>query len=278
MNGAAAGGFIERRPILSCLLILLVASPGMMIASVLIPSDPFDVWAWEPILRRAVPTLVFLLVLWRKGWLRAAGFNGPGRWREPWLVWLPALMILLNPLNLLGRQIVPAPDWSLIAGTLAQGVSIALFEETAFRGLILAILLNRFHRTRAEVIGAVFGSSLLFAAFHLPTNPYWQLNAAQWTYAFFSGVGFAAVLLRTRSIWLPIAVHALVYAASVTTNILLTGQTAPLGEVQAIADPGRLALATTLVTLPVFLYGMYLLRPGHPLETGFGAQDRAAGT
>jgi CAAX protease family protein len=145
---------------------------------------------------------------------------------------------------------------------------VAASEETAFRGVVLITLLSKFHHTRAQVIACVLLSSLLFGLYHYPSLQYWQMNLSQWVYATFAGVGFSAVLLRTRSIWLGMTVHALVIAASFSANILLYDQAVLLGETGPIANVNRTAILAVLATLPVFLYGLYLLRDISRLELG----------
>lgn len=256
--------FIERRPILAATLVGLLTSPAVALAMAALqairPTSLIDSLNPAPILIRAVPTLIFVLVLRRHGWLSAAGFNGPAKWRDPWLAWLPALLVLVNLSNLIGNDVVANPDIARIVAGFGQGLSIALFEETTYRGLVLAILLNRYHATRGQVIGSVLFGSLLFGLYHLPTNPHWEMNVSQWIYATFLGVGFAAVMLRTRSIWIGVAIHALIIGVSIGTNALISGEAVLLGESGVIENVRWRAMASVLVTLPIFVYGLYLLR------------------
>jgi membrane protease YdiL (CAAX protease family) len=115
-------------------------------------------------------------------------------------------------------------------------------------------MLTRYHSTRAQVIGSVVFSSVLFGLMHLPNDPHWETNVAQWVYAAFVGVGFCAVVLRTGSIWLIMGVHALIIAANAVTNGLL------VPRVPTDSDIRLNALVSTAATLPLLFYGLYLLR------------------
>jgi membrane protease YdiL (CAAX protease family) len=265
--------FFERRPILAAVLVGLLFNPVLILLMLVFvsrfgqrPVDPLNAGA---IILRLVITAALWLILRRHGWLSAAGFNGPAKWREPWLIWLPALLVFANLTSLIGKPLVPHPDFGRLGVALAWGASVAASEETAFRGVVLITLLSKFHHTRAQVIACVLLSSILFGLYHWPTHQYWQMNLSQWVYATFAGVGFSAVLLRTRSIWLGMAVHALVIAASFSTNVLLHDQTVLLGETGPMPNVNRAAILSVLVTLPVFLYGLHLLRDIDRLELRF---------
>ena len=51
---------------------------------------------------KAISALVFFLILRHQGWTNLVGFNGPSRWTQAWLIWLPCLYIGLNVVNLIG--------------------------------------------------------------------------------------------------------------------------------------------------------------------------------
>jgi membrane protease YdiL (CAAX protease family) len=222
---------------------------------------------------------VFLLTSWRmltrRGWASLVGFNGPAHWRQPWLVWVLALYVLVNLSTLLGKPLQISADWRPWLLAVVQAPSAALFEEAVFRGLILAILLNRFHGTRSQVIGAVLFSSLLFGLAHAGTlfspNVPWQHGVANIIYAALAGVGYAALVLRTRSIWLVAAVHTGIAFANLLPALLTRGDVAPAAAL--ITTPGQAwssAIVSTLILIPLFLYGLWLLRDIRTLDLSFG--------
>ncbi len=210
----------------------------------------------------------YLLTVWKvlalKGWALHVGLNGPGQWREVWLLWLPALYALLNLVNLLGKTLQAPIGWTPWLQVVASTVSVPLIEESVFRCLILAILLNRFHRTHAEVIGAVLFSSMLFGLWHITTlwvGVPWQHVLANIVYATLAGVGFCAVVLRTRCVWLIMVAHAGMVCTNLLPAVLTRGDVVPAAALIDTPEAAwRSAIISTLVMIPLFLYGLWLLR------------------
>jgi len=109
---------------------------------------------------------------------------------------------------------------------------------------------------------AVLASSAIFGVVHaangLATGDFdaalWQAVAAG-----LQGVAYAAIRLRTRSVWPMVVVHGLWDFALVTSVLSATAQ----GETSV------LPYAALIAVLPLCLYGLYLLRgmraPGAPV-------------
>lgn len=97
-------------------------------------------------------------------------------------------------------------------------ISVALFEELLFRGLLLNTFLNRFDNTTRNMILCVFFSSILFGSSHfinLIVRPeLLVLTLCQAIYTVFAGVFFAAVYLKSKNLWAVIFYHALFDIAS----------------------------------------------------------------
>jgi membrane protease YdiL (CAAX protease family) len=110
----------------------------------------------------------------------------------------------------------------------------------------------------------VLFSSFLFGVAHAqwllrPEIP-WQTSVANIVYAALAGVGFAAVVLRTRSIWLVAAVHAGIAFANWLPALLTRGDIAPATAL--ITTPAQAWLSagvSILACVPLFLYGLWLL-------------------
>lgn len=91
----------------------------------------------------------------------------------------------------------------------AFGLSAAILtlhsagEEVALRGYVLQELMTKFSTATSVVV-----SSLIFAALHAPElieSGMWVVGAAN---IFFAGVLMSLAYLKTRSLWLPIGIHA----------------------------------------------------------------------
>ena len=122
---------------------------------------------------------------------------------------------------------------------------VGLFEELAFRGCALMLLLKKRTATKLSIFMAIFWSSVLFGAVHL-VNVFVSSPGAvllQIGYSALIGGMCCLVLLETSNIWLCVFIHALYnFAGGVVprlgTGIIWTGPeialTAVLGVLVAV--------------------------------------------
>lgn len=90
-------------------------------------------------------------------------------------------------------------------------VSIALLEESTFRGVVFPLLLYRFGQGKKGIFAATIASSALFGAAHL-FNLLGGFSAAvflQVGYSFLIGCACALALLFSGNLFVPVAVHAI---------------------------------------------------------------------
>ncbi len=187
--------------------------------------------------------VIGVVLLTRLDWWEKAGYTTGIRLKHAPLIVLPLAFALLS----LGTGIqVTAPIAILAFAALTLLIGFA--EETFFRGLILTTLLP------TGAIRAVVLSSLLFAAPHLLNiiGGLWDpvFTIIDSIAAFGLGITFAAIRIRTGSIWPIAGIHALF---DFTSLISLGGITVSAQSPQA--------LVTTLGIGFVFVaYGLFLLR------------------
>lgn len=186
---------------------------------------------------------IFLLA--RFGWWGRAGYTTGIRREYLLLLILPAAVALLS----LGEGIrVTAPLAVLAFAGLTLLVGFA--EETIFRGLIFTTLLP------TGTIPAVFMSSLFFAAPHLLNivggiwNP--AFAVADSVTAFGIGITFAAIRLRTGSIWPLVGLHALFDFCSLIV----------LGGIDVKAQSAQSLFTSVFFGVVFVVYGLFLLRNG----------------
>jgi CAAX protease family protein len=155
----------------------------------------------------------------------------PRRWRHLTGGFLFAVVPLLSCGALLivadVYSLRPSVDWSAIARTVLAAIAVPCIEETFFRGLVLGILL-RSGRTYLSM----FVTSALFSVIHFLKAPEVTSPMVTWTSGFESiahsfaqfsepilvlaafttlfllGWILADARVRTRSLWLPIGLHA----------------------------------------------------------------------
>jgi uncharacterized protein len=120
-------------------------------------------------------------------------------------------------------------------------IATAVFEEGLWRGVVLGLL------RPTAIWRAVLISSLLFGLGHLGNTALRGVSpiiAAQALGAAVQGVGFAALRLRTGTVWPLIGIHAV-------HDLFLQMSTLPIPLLEAPLDTELLA------------YGVSLLRRGH---------------
>ncbi len=238
-----SSAFLINRPITAVLLIfgldLILKLVLIQAARVMFPGISAD---FASLVVISLLTVVMVSVL---GWWRVSGYNKPAQWRSLALVILPYLTVGVLPLILGINQVTLSTSlYFLLAYVL-----VALHEETIFRGVILHTL------TRKGPRQAILFSSILFGLSHITnllvrSNPF--LTLAQMVGAFSSGVGLAAVRMRTNTIWFVLGLHFL-------EDFLLHYTRLP-------AIPLNVAQSVILL-----LYGLYLMRDRQALEAPLGS-------
>ena len=176
---------------------------------------------------------------------QGAGLGAPAPLNSIRLVWLPLLYTLLMLFIAWAGDLPPRAVVLVVA---CNSALVALSEELMFRAILLQGLLDRY-----AVWPAVLGSSAIFGVVHaangLATGDFdaalWQAVAAG-----LQGVAYAAIRLRTRSVWPMVVVHGLWDFALVTSVLSATAQ----------GETSILPYAALIAVLPLCLYGLYLLR------------------
>ena len=110
-----------------------------------------------------------------------------------------------------GNAYVTAPEWYVAVFAL-ESLMIGLFEEFAFRGVLLPFVLENRANTRQSIFWATVISSAAFGGIHI-----FNLFAGagiggvllQIGYSFLIGGMCAIVLLYTRCIWICVLLHAI---------------------------------------------------------------------
>ena len=186
---------------------------------------------------------------WAMGW-RDLKFVAPRPAGSLKLLWFPALyLVAFGALGLM----LGLPPTSTLAFLALNTALVGLSEEWMFRGVLFQAL-----RTRLTMWPAIVASSLLFGSVHVlnvfVTGELFE-SAVQATAATMSGFVFVALLLRTGSLWVPIAYHAL-------WDLLTFTMLAGASKAGAAAGPtqGHAWLLPVLLVLPNFLYALFLLR------------------
>ncbi len=216
MNGERATP--RRLPRKVGIAVILAAAPLLIwleFGNPTLSADPRLCEIMKMTLTRLVGAAVFLVLLLTEGYRLlhpARGFKPLGGFL---LFFLPPLAVAVNNLPLIGLLTGEATisrssplDWLWYS---LMCLSIGLFEEFAFRGVVLPMFAERRHRTRKGLFISIILTSAVFGAVHLVNL---AMGAGlggvirQIGYSFLIGAMCAVVLFQTRNIWLCVLLHA----------------------------------------------------------------------
>ncbi len=223
------------------------------------------------IVTQGVAALVILIIVDGLGLFKISRITGPGKWKQVWLAWPILILSVLNGWSVFGgAEKVDTSSPGLLILFVLVYISTGLFEEFLGRGLIMTIMLHKWGKTKKGIYSAVLLSGLLFGLFHLINlimgRSTFIFVAAQVGYALFFGVFFAALMLRCNSIWIPVAAHAVFDICGNFNEVIINGSFGRLQE----TTPSN-AMLVLLLTLPLLLYGLFILRKMEPLTENGGA-------
>lgn len=199
-----------------------------------------------------VSTLFFIFILWRFGWLRASGFNSIGKGQTWIIIILPFIYVLAKDIYLMtGDFSFELSNPALLFWLGLSSLTTGLFEETLFRGVVLFSFLLLWDHSRSGMTKSISVTALLFGGMHimrLAENPAPQTLLTMLT-AVLAGFFYGVILLHGGSIWIPIVFHSLHNAV---VNLNMAGK-------NALETP-RISFFILVTTIPVFLFGIYLLK------------------
>jgi uncharacterized protein len=211
---------------------------------------------------------VSLLMIWLLKWLgllKQAGFTKPKEWKQLWVNWLLLVYCLLNiDFSVFdGTNPIRWNEPGLLVLFVLLFMAVGFVEEILFRGVMLPLMLRKWGNSRKGIYWTVIFSSAVFGLVHIFNLMMGRRTLMgtipQIVYAIFFGVYFAACFLRNRSIWPVIFTHALFDLCGNFTEIAVNSDFG----VRIDATWQSFGF-TVLFTLPLFIYGLILLRKVQP--------------
>jgi membrane protease YdiL (CAAX protease family) len=117
---------------------------------------------------------------------------------------------ILAAFIIVGANLVIAPLGAVLVLIWVSIVVGAIGEELDYRGFLLERLGRIVGYSRSAIVAIVLLTTAFFAAVHIPEQgPYGAMQAA------FTGLAFATIYAVTRSLWLPMVMHAAYDVAAV---------------------------------------------------------------
>ena len=194
----------------------------------------------------------FILLSWRFGWLKTAGFSSLG----PKQIWVLVIMLVIYR-AIIGIYAFTAsfqlmlPSIELTLAILFCTFATSLVEETMYRGLMLTSMVKAWGNTRGLYAAAIL-SGLFWASMHLfnlIVHPF-PLVALQVPETTVAGFVYAAIVLSSSSIWPVIMFHWLINA---TVKLQVS-------QMSIFDETVFTWVIFILVALPMMIVGHNLLR------------------
>ena len=235
--------------ICAILLLLYELALGDMLLSSL---DEMTRYLADMAITRALGAAAFAVILLYLGY-KALLPNRAALWQGV-AFGLPAFAVAINnfPFSCIirGEAVITAPVGRIIL-LILECISVALFEELAFRGVVLLGFVEK-ARSRLGLFVAIILSSAVFGVIHL-LNLFTSSPAAvimQIGYSFLIGGMCAVILLKTKNIWLCVASHAIFNFGGAIISTCGQGE---IWDSFTVIFTAILALATFVYMLVAFL-------------------------
>ena len=256
------GNWFMRFPILPAFAVPFLSILGMsilldIIVSVIIINKPDLMRIGEEIskitssiLRIMIAFLIILIMkLGTKGRFKF-GFNRKNIKLSFILASFSVLMIADNIIEGFvftnGLQTTAIGFFVAIIGEIAPG----FFEEVVCRGLVLSNMMDKWQTKKNYVLKSVLMSGIAFGVIHLINlgcADMW-VTILQVFYAAGVGIFFGAVYVRTRNLWGPVAMHALI---DIAYYLFIWPEGFHLNEL----------ISGICITVVFTVIGLYLIRP-----------------
>lgn len=217
------------------------------------------------ILEQGVCAALIGIYIAHAGILQHAGMVKPQNLKTLWLVWPILALTVVNGLSLFDGSMAIDTSKPLILFMLIA-LSTGFYEEILCRGLILSACMKKWGKTKKGMYLSVILSSIIFGFYHLINLVMGRGSLleviTQIVYSTFFGVFFSACFLRFGSLWPCIITHTLFDMMGTLDEI--ASKNIFTGHVLNMNYSLENALTTILITLPLFLYGLFILRKVRP--------------
>jgi membrane protease YdiL (CAAX protease family) len=252
----------KKYPVIASLAVVIIVTvltetPIQSVRSVLYPmTGRFYGDYLTDLILNALGTVCLLLAAAKVGLGGRLGLKAPRPWTSLLLGWPLVLLALPDVENV---EMVFDPVLLVILVFLY--LFIGFFEELVFRGYVQGFLMRRWGESYRGMLLSVLLTSLIFGGAHLANlimgraTPLYAVG--QFAYAIFFGVFFSALYVRSGSLFPGIGLHMLFdFMANLDA---FRPDALPRSEIVRSSTP-EAAFVGILITLPLFLIGLYYLR------------------
>lgn len=216
-----------------------------------------------------VVSIILIIVLIKLDLIKSIGITAfPNRWKDWFIAWPLMMILLISLLSLItGNLIIDTSKPGLISIFILMNFFIGLTEELLVRGVILSILLLKWGNTKKRIYICVIASSVIFGSAHIGNfiaNPNILVaTLSQVVYATFIGIFFAACVLRGKTIWPAIILHAAIDFFGQLQQIAVGGGIEAAKQAAASTSLVQ-ALQPILIYFMLASYAFFILRKVTP--------------
>ncbi|BCN29310.1 CPBP family intramembrane glutamic endopeptidase [Anaeromicropila herbilytica] len=246
---------IKNHPVISSILVLLLA-----ILCTEVTKDKGQVWYYSI---GAITQFCFagalIILLKYLDLYKTAGISSPRSWKQVWLIAPLLIYCYINGESFFTGELHINASLGLWSLFIIHYISVGVFEEMVCRSTIMNLMLHKWGNTRMGIYKSVLLSSLIFGLAHLTNLIYGRGDllsvSCQIIYAIFFGVFFGACMIRNGSVIPAMIMHAFFDICGnfsdlkSKSNFIAIHQTSLEGAILVI-----------LMLLPMFLYGLFILR------------------
>lgn len=255
--------FTLKNPITSVLILLVVFVTPLLLKRIFL-GEATAIYELVNNLYRYISSFIILSMMIKMDWDRTALISTPMRnWGKYWyLALLPMLLIgLINLLSVeFGAVTITAMN---LSRWLISSVGVGFFEEILLRGLCFYILYRAWAHTRSGLYKAAIVQAILFGLFHFTNLGHVAFFDVllQVIMATAIGIGFAGLLIYTRSIWPGVFAHFFIDALGGVNQYFIDDYVQP--EQQVAAYISAIFVIFLIITLP----GLKYLKNGQLMQS-----------
>ncbi|MFC1556052.1 CPBP family intramembrane glutamic endopeptidase [candidate division KSB1 bacterium] len=247
--------FTSNNPILFGILITFMALVFYIITAGIAASVSQDSagYNYAEAIGRTAASFLFLIMLWRFGWFRSSGAGAAGNMT----VWIITLVIIIyefiiNQYALFGNVVFSMPENPLSLPVGLNALASGPIEEIPFRAIVLYAFIRIWGDTRQGIFRSVVYSSLLFSTghfIHLLLGVPFSTVGMKVIVTFLSGIYYAALVLRWRTIWTVALLHGVINAVMSIRAV----------NVEGFSESASALGIVTLFQIPLVLFGIYII-------------------
>lgn len=256
--------YLTQYPLLASILMVVLAvtfakAPVFILETLFTQTNT----AWIGTIGRLIVSFMFIGLLLKLSWAKHAGITQPFKnWGKHWF-------LVICPMLIIGLINLGSVEWATLQFTytglfvlLSQNIAIGLFEEVIMRGFVFYILYRAWAHQKYGLYKAAIVQATIFGLLHLLNlDDGLKIDViAQVIYATLLGIGFAGVVVYTRTLWTAVFAHTFI-------NIMGTiGSIFDPNYIQPPTSVGNYIVLTVFILLFVTLPGLWCLKKANKSE------------